>query len=233
MPYQTQLEFLSGALGKCHLQLLLVDPDAPADFRVDLGLRRMLGQELRYPEDFYSHFHQAQDKVIYRLSDLFRCTYLFFRLPGRAGKSVAVIGPYLTRELTYERLLEESQDYSLTPAQFRRMERYYGELPVLAGENPLLAMLDAFADVIWGKGAFSLEDVARRDDRPLIPLFGWGEPAEQAQTERDMELLEQRYAQENELLWAVATGQSHKAELLLAGFSNLAFCAGRPTRCAT
>lgn len=223
MPYQTQLDFLRSVLEKCRLQLLLVEPDASVDFRVDLELRRILGLDLYYPEDFYQWFHQAKQNIIYRLTDRFHCSYQFFLLPKQGKTVTAVLGPYLTRELSHEQLLEGVEPYNIAPAQFRFLERYFSEVPVLTGDNPLFMVLSTFADTVWGKDAYAVEEIEVQAEPKPTAFFAWEDPPAPEETAWNIHAVEQRYAHENELIRAVAAGQIHKAEMLLSGFNDLAF----------
>ena len=53
MPYQTELHFLRKLFARSHLQLNFIDPSAPVDTGIDLGLRKLAGMEELYETHFY------------------------------------------------------------------------------------------------------------------------------------------------------------------------------------
>lgn len=224
MTYQAELNFLRNILTKCRLQFLLLDPSSPSDQRLDFGLRSMLGKDELYDKAFYDGFRCAEENTIYRLMDPFQCKYIYFLLPDTDKPMLAVLGPYLSEELTYEQILEYSESRGVQPRSFHQIEKFYGSIPVIGADNLLYIAIDTFAERVWGGcNLFRIVDI----NHELIPedvSFGAQEdtllPEE---TAWNMSNLESRYAYENELMQAVTLGQVHKAELLLAGFTKLSF----------
>lgn len=218
MPYQTQLQFLRKIFARSHLQLLFVDPSAPIDMGIDLGLRKLAGMEELYESHFYAEFRKTLDQVIFRLRDPFLCNYLFFRLPT-PNLEIVIVGPYLSQELTHEHLLELTEGKGLTPAQMQRLETYFSAVPVLTSDNALFTALDAFAEVLWGTDDYTVTEVGM--EMPNPPR--WEESSREAELVWSMKELERRYAYENELIRAVSMGQTQKVAQLMAGFNDLAF----------
>lgn len=218
MFYDTQLQFLLSTLKRCHIQAHVLNNSEADLSQLDLGLR----QQLRTAQDATLFFRQfladARDNTVYKLSDPFRCYYLFLRLP--LGE-LLFIGPYTQEDITRERILELSEQLGIPPHHFRQLETYYSAIPVLSNSQTVFAMLDAFGELIWhGENAYTVVDINRelsgeqvlsvtQADSESIPL--------------DMKMLETRYAYENELIRAVSQGLTHKAELLFSGFAMNAF----------
>jgi len=143
-------------------------------------------------------------------------------LPGRTQQAV-LIGPYLTVQLTREQLLQEAEHHAIPPALFHQLEAFYGSVPVLADEGFLLAMINAYADVLWGgSDAYTMVDLTEELNSPT-PLALRNEPLSPGQALLDMQTMEKRYAYENELLKAVSQGLRHKASSMLGNMSQFAF----------
>lgn len=224
MPYRPEMNFLHEILMKCRLQMLVLDLAAPADHKVDLGLRKMLGWETDYETGFYDLFRQAEHNLLYRVTDQFYCSYMYCRLPQKKEEKVVVFGPYLGVELLHDNLLKEAEENGVPSRRLRQMESYYAGIPVLLEGNAVFAVIEAFADKIWGGAeAYRLTDInrelysappqtAREDDRPGPEETAW-----------TMQNMEQRYAMENELMRAVSLGLTHKVDMLLMSFSKLSF----------
>jgi len=222
MPYTRELAFLKDIFAKCRLPMILLEDLQTPNTQLDLGLRMVLGQDDSLSEEFYPLLRQAEHGRIYRMTDAFLCTYIYFKLPNPDHRTV-VIGPYLSVELTHEQLLEQLENYGFAPSQFTLFEKYYGSLPIVRGDSSLYAMLDTFAERAWGENGFTVVDVNREFsfDPTSLPIKADMSRPEEA--ELHMQAMEHRYAYENELMQAVSQGQIHKAELLLAGMSQLSF----------
>ena len=59
--YDSELFFLQKIFKKIHLQVILVDPTAALDQRIDLGLRKLLGKdtELKSFNEYFNIEHNA------------------------------------------------------------------------------------------------------------------------------------------------------------------------------
>lgn len=224
MTYQAELSFFQNILNKCRLQFLLLDSVSQSDPRIDYGLRTVLGKDELYEKNFYDHFRNAEKNTIYRLVDPFQCKYIFFLLPETEKPTLAVLGPYLSDEISYEELLEQSEARGVHVKVFHQIEKFFGSLPVMGIDSFLHIAIDSFAERIWGsREQFRIVDV----NQELIPDdFSFNSHDDSVLPEDNiwnMSNLEARYAYENELMQAVSLGQVHKAEMLLSGFSKLSF----------
>ena len=222
MPYTKELRFLQNMFAKCHLQLVRIDPTAPPELLPDAALRRTLGLDDYYERAAGSFLRTLEHHTIYRASDILGGTYLIFLLPEQQGPTLVVAGPYLSMEMPYEQLMERAEYCGIDPQLFPLLEKYFAGIPVLTDESPLFAALESFAELIWGEDDFKMVDLDI--DRNAEPVGDFdGDPPDHAETLWLVEEVERRYAHENELLQAVAQGQMHKAELLMAGFKQLPF----------
>ena len=163
---------------------------------------------------------ELDNNTIYRMSNSFGMQCIIMRLPDTATGSSLVIGPYLTQRYDIKQLLEIAEKSGITPQQLKLIERFCGNSSLLPENSHLFVMLDTFAEHIWGANNFNITDIydensGIKNDIQILNL------------EKDplinMKLMEERYAAENEMIKAVASGQPHKGIRLLADFENMPF----------
>lgn len=220
MPYQTEYRFLLQTMAKLRLQVSLLTPGEIPTETPDLGLRHFLDQQEDYLRLFYELPQQTAPNTIYKLTDAYLCNYLFLRLPSGVP-SLLVLGPYLTVSLSRQQIMESSERYHLPPHLLRQLESYYGSIPYLADEAFLLAIVNTFAESLWGSAdAYTMVNFSL-DMGHHISFTTSDEPPAPEQTLLNMQAMERRYAFENEMLQAVSHGLSHKAQLMLSHMSEL------------
>lgn len=218
---ETEFRFLQTVLQKLHLPLACLTPGTSADAPLDMGIRRFLGQEESYDHLFGKLPFQVEDNTICKITDSFLCRYLFLRLPGKENR-VMLVGPYMTTQLSREQMLGEAERNGIPPARFRQLEAFYGSVPVLADEGGLMALITAYADLLWGGSEkYTMVDLSEELES-TAPLTLRGVPLSPDQALLDMETMERRYAYENKLLKAVSQGLRHKADSMMSNMSQFA-----------
>lgn len=166
---------------------------------------------------------RAEKNTFYRLSDSFGCTYVFVLLPDYAEKTFFIVGPYFTAEHTTETLLEKAEQVGISPKLAIQLKDYYAGIPYLAEGSPIFAMLDSLGDVMF-KGAqnFNLIDVDKEKVSSPSPITVWeNHPEEDMDQKR--QIMEKRYARENELMRAVSLGLVSKAEMIFSDIKVMNF----------
>ncbi len=225
MFYDAELEFLQSILRKSRLRTLRLSADVPADERLDDGLRTRLGLGDDYVRVFDRALAVVEPNTICRLTDQFLCSYIFLRLPGAQVGEILCIGPYLSVELTRQQHMEQAESSGVQPQQFPVLEAFYGSIPVVRDDNLIFAPVVAFGERIWGGGdAFAITDLNREfyDSAPRALGDGADAPPPE-KVLHTMQEMEERYAFENEFMQAVSLGQTHRAGMMLSGFSSMAF----------
>lgn len=224
MFYKAELTFLQKSLQKLGLQALLLDPHAPLDPRINLGLGKLLGSESFYDKTFYELHPVLRPKTVYNLCDDFSCRYLFFLLPDMPSDTILFIGPYLTKEISHQSFLELAETNAVNPRHIRHLEKYYSMLPYIPEYSHAFVFLESFYDVIWGVDCdYHVQQVSADLTHSLSPTATSNAPIHPENMAWNSEIMEQRYAAENMLMDAVASGQSHKIDALMAAFSSLPF----------
>ena len=176
--------------------------------------------ELVKPRTFVEFFPDFRPRTLYRVADVFMCRYMFFELPSPRERQILLIGPYLSGDLSRRQVWEQGEKMGIAPKFAGELEHFYASLPVVREENHIFAMVSAFGELLW-KGGFESADIERDQG-----AFMGGDV--EVKLSEDNELLrvdhmERRYEYENKLIQAVSQGNVHKAESMMAGFSELAF----------
>ena len=135
-----------------------------------------------------------------------------------------MIGPYLTQELTEQQLLEEAERNGVPARDFAQLLRRYSNIAALKDESFLFAMVNAFAQRVWGSAeAYFIVDINQDLAPGFIPLNGARELSAANEMALSMQTMERRYAYENELMRTVSQGMLHRAEQMLSNMSQLNF----------
>ena len=220
MFYEAELRILRDTFRKCRIQTSIAELSKSLSEHPDADIHDFIASRVDMHRPLLEYAPEVQPSTIYRLRDPFDCRYTYMLLPEYPRDSVLVIGPYLPASPSKKQCLEWAEKSGIAPIQLKQLESYYSSVPILPDTSHLFALLDSFAERIWGAGNVTVEDI--NQDFSNFPLAD-KTAAEDTDTLWDMKAMEQRYAYENELMEAVSKGQTHKADLLLAGFSSFSF----------
>ena len=219
MYHEPTLRLLRDTFRNCRVQTLLLDPDAPLDPRADMGLHKLLSTHA--PQSpIKAIIPNLAPNTVYRLQDPYERRFLFFLLPDSAGETALfLVGPYLTKDFSLGRILELSERLNIVPGKIKDLETYYSSLPLLSNDSPLFVLLDTFHEQIWGgKHKYKTMELSR-DLISLSPIHEEPELTDPERSAWDVQILEERYHFENELMAAVEHGQIHKSELIFSSLS--------------
>lgn len=220
MFYEAELRFLRDTFHKCRIQTHIVELSKSLKEQADINVHDFIASHLDMNKTLMEFAPNIEPVTIHRVSDPFDCRYIYMMLPEFPRDAVLVIGPYLPAPPVKERYLEWAEKSGITPAQLKQLESYYASVPVLPDTAQLFALLDTLAERLWGANNVTVEDI--QQEFSSFPLSGKPN-SEEEDTLWNMKALEQRYAYENQLMDAVSKGQTHKADLLLAGLSTFSF----------
>lgn len=222
MFYDSQLAFLQTMLTKCHLQNLIINPEEAIDEKIDKGLRKLFSNE-DFGKTFFAFFPDLQPKTVYRVTGVFLCRYIFLELPFDGERRIFIVGPYLNVDLSRQQILEQGEKMGIPPKLSHELEAYYATIPVIKEESHIFAMVNTFAELLWGgSDNFQSADISREDFSAFLS-GRFTAKATPSSNILDIRAMEDRYSYENELIEAVSQGNIHKAELMMASFSSLAF----------
>lgn len=221
MFYDNELRFLQKMLDKCHVRNTVFDPNDTVQDHIRLPLQ--LGFRAgRFGESFYDFVPGLHQATVYRLTDVFLCRYIFMELPFSEQPAVLLIGPYLNTNVTHQQIMEQAERMGMPPGSIRELELFYGALPVVREEHHLFAMVNTFCEYVFG-GEDHFDSTDLHFDNTTVALPDYLRVKSVESSGLDITVMERRYQFENELIDAVAQGNTHKAELMMASFSTLSF----------
>ena len=220
MNSEREFNFFCKVLDECNLKYFLVSPDEIITSKLDKGLGKIIsGNDTK--KTFRDFFPEIKQKTVYRVCDLFMFTYVFFQLPQKENQKVFITGPYLNTDVTVEMINSQARIMKIPENATKELVLFYSSLPVIKEEHLLFACINTFARHIYG-GEFENKDILLEKSAAFISGNIEIKPLTE-ETPFGFSVFEERYRFENELIEAVAKGNSRKAELMMSRFSVLAF----------
>lgn len=223
MDHKRELDYMRNVLGKQRVAVHVLDSEHITEDDLDFGLRHIAGRELLDMAVFTRSFGEIRERVIYKMRDIFRCSYIMLLMP-QTDSQILIFGPYTDAIMTNELIMECAAQLSIPPRKIKDLEECYANIPTISDEGLFLSMIYSFGELIWGgSGAYEVTDLNEVLSEQLTPV-----PTETSQAAVDemavaMRLMEQRYAWENELMLMVSRGQSNRAEMMISDMANLSF----------
>lgn len=229
MFYDNELNFLERMLLKCNIKTHIINPEEPLDEKTAHNLRQVISDQSKN-YTFYDFITVLHPQTVYRMSDAFWCRYIFFQLPYYESPRVFIVGPYLNTNIDRQQILEQIEKMSLPPHIYRELETFYASLPIIRDENHIYAMINTVAEYIWnGEENFDIVDLSFEQKTAFFTNIKT-QPQAAEEEKISIQLMEQRYRFENDLMEAVSQGNSKKAEQMMASISDLAFESRTPDR---
>ncbi len=218
MDYNAELLFLKNVLSKTHIASTTFSVNTKIQYALNGGLSSLFIARENLQKSIKELFPDIKSNVIYRITNHFHCRYIFFLLPPE-NSELLVIGPYTLKEITRKDILEKAEKLSFGVDSAKKLEYFYQTVPYLTNEGNIFALINSFAERIWGNNLFQLEDVDNESAAFSPTSPGYDEEAPLL----NMRMMEERYQHEQELMDAISHGQTHKAEILRLSFSKLSF----------
>ena len=220
MHYESELNFFRKLLENFHLTNNVLDVNDHSIPEFDLGLRRLLFSEPDYTHLFHEPLKDIKSNTVYRVTDEYLCSYIFFQLPDTQSRFL-IIGPYTNSQHPL-RVVSSCAERLFIPARLLpQLEKFYTDLPFVPDESTLLVLVNTFGEKIWGSlENFSYESTQRTISRDTEALAMRPESYEPEDAFLSMQVLEERYASENRMIQAVSQGLLHKAEMMVSNYSN-------------
>lgn len=222
MIYRAELDFLRKMLKKFRLQSFVLAPGEALPEEFSPAFRKFFGRDSEYDRLFLAVASRTEGQVIYLVSDGVRCRYAFMKLPADDG--LLMIGPYYTEVLREQDVAALSARFSLSAERAAQLRHLMAEVPVLAGEGILTRALQALGETVWGETEMiRILDI----DREFEGVFSFAEEKIGATADEqlllNMQLMETRYANENELMRIVSNGLVMQADQMMFHFSDFHF----------
>ena len=223
MNEENELSFLCDILEKCHVKTSVLSPNDNTDMMMDSRLSSMIGFSLKPETTVKQVIGDINDRTKYRFVNEFRLRYICVKLPVMSEKNLLFIGPYLSEPMQVSDVLEIAERTGLSADGQKHLREYYAAIPVVTEHDRLFAMIDTFCERIWHTPSFAIVESNKEYMLPISPINRTSHGDGFDEMLADVEMMEMRYAFENELIQAVALGQRHKEKIFLSVFNEELF----------
>lgn len=221
MFYRNELDFLISTINRLHIQTHLLDADISEGEWREHCKSRMLYRDADANSQLYKYIVGAKPHTIYKLIDLFGCTFLFMRLDDDENDKLFSVGPFFSQSLSRQEILEKSEQLSLNAQQANELVGFYSTVPFIRDYSTLFVLIESFAELVFGgSNKYSFSEITSENTEPVSALKEKKTDAQQDEQYKFLEL-ERRYSYENALIDAVSHGNSERAELMLSSVTNL------------
>lgn len=191
----------------------ITEKEIPED--IDVGIRRLLNLQEDYDTFIYENVSFESNEITV-VSDMFMCNYIFIPLPETTPASILALGPYTKELITKNSINKKTVESSLPSYINIQLEKFYGVVPYFPNDDTILALASCFGELIF-RGIENFTIIHKHLEREVeIPVFHHNNHTKETEPWMTVQLLERRYAKENELIDAVSKGLSHKAEMIFA-----------------
>lgn len=222
MFYGSELHFMCDVFNKSRVHVTFTYPNAPLSKVLDKNLLSILESDEITNKSLSEFIGNLEPNILYKNTDSFKICYIYFLLPTTTQQTIVFIGPIIHNPLSTSEFLKICEKSNIPPKNLKIFKEYYSAIPIISESSHLLIMLDAFCEKIWGVNNYTLHDIEQERVLPVSPI-NQETSIELNQTLTNIKLMEQRYNFENKLIDAVQHGQTHKADLLVSGLSDVSF----------
>lgn len=198
--------FLQNYLSDLHIQYVLAN-GADVDLSsLDLGLRNSI---LKCSKGSQNHaLEKLEAHTIYHVIDYYECSYSLFQFPDR---QILFIGPYLTKEVSYHDIHTLMNNLQIPAELFQQLQDYYYALPAVTAKTAFSTLLRHVYAGIFETELPSIQylDLKQMESQEqFLETHHFFVPEDAVLS---MQLLEERYHIEDELLDAISHGNLSKA----------------------
>lgn len=223
MFYSAELEFLRHILRNYHVDTCIINEGEPVPSSIDKGLRDFLELHDNYVK-LFDLCGILKPNILYTLTDIFSCRYVFLLLPETEKKQVLVAGPYMSSEVTDEKLLEAAESFSVPAQLVTQIIKYFGNVPHISDESFLMNLFFSFGETIWGnENNFGVEELESENISASETEAFHNFEVKSEDSLLSIKILEERYNAEREMMQAISQGAIHKVEKIFANPSNFVF----------
>lgn len=223
MDHDREFHFLYTVLQKNHIRVLLLEKDdIQSEKIVDISYPAFNNLLQPTDADIHTMLCKAEERTLYYATDKLGRKFIFLFIPHTDGKTMLLIGPYLSTQKTQAEILAIQEALGIAAGKNKQFYEYYSSLPLIAPGSPILSMIDTFCELIWDTRSFS---IVNGSEIQLSPTqLKKGDQSDNFEDIIDgMQIMEARYAFESELMDAVEHGQIQRENELLSSFSDKDF----------
>ena len=223
MQYDCELTFARKVLKNMQLNSYIITKNHFSD-EIDLGLRKHLGINQDREKTIQKLNSIIENNTVTVVTDEFLCNYILFPLPDTSDNAIFICGPYITEDMTKQKLMENAEIHNISPHMFTQFSRYYGNITHISDTSYLFALISVIGETIWGNdNSFSIKKHRKqiKDTEYEINIGKLNDVGEESAL--TVNLIESRYEAERIMMDAVSRGQAHKIAHLLSHTSEFVF----------
>jgi len=212
--YEAELNLFTTILSQFHLKITVLPTSSGIISASDMGLRSKIYGDF-IPEKIEVQLASAlKEKIIYKITDEFFCSYVFLLLPEYEEQTALIVGPYLTEEKDHDWIDSFISEKGIDPHWTPILENHFRTVPCLTNDKIITAAFNSLAERIWGIHQFSTEEIVSGIPESFIPLSSPPDPQVQADIFSTIRRIERTYEEENRLMEAVSQGRVHRVCLM-------------------
>ncbi|MBR2989146.1 MAG: hypothetical protein IKC64_05435, partial [Clostridia bacterium] len=151
---------------------------------------------------------KIKDKTLYKLTDEFYLSYLFFALPKQS--SVMLIGPFLSSELNEAQLLEVGEKIGILPQKQGHLSEIYTALPTITASDAVYSVITVLCEKVFALEEFPVVNLNSVTSPSVSPITTSLKNDDYDEIKISALAMENRYKFENDLIHAVTTGKIDK-----------------------
>lgn len=211
--------FFLNYLSDLHLHYVITDGTDLDLSALDLGLRNSILKLTETPTE--NALPSIDERSVYHITDYYECSYSFFRYPNE--RKFLFIGPYITTDFSRNDIVVVMNKLDIPDALFPQLQDYYNSLPTLYIKNsfsPLLRHIYASTFSTELPATYYLDLKKLESQQKFLETHHFFVPDDAILS---MQLLEERYHIEDELLDAITHGNATKAFSIAESFESYRF----------
>ena len=223
MNHDNELSFFRDILEKCRIHTSMLSSLDNMGATFDHRMNRVVEFFSKSDTSIQSIFGNIESKTKYILYNDYKLHFICLRIPLLCEKNILFIGPYLSTPLTSKDVLEIAEKTGLSHIGQNVLKEFYATVPVLYEGDRIFSAIDAFCERIWQTPSFNIVEINKEYSSPVISMDTAYRGESTEEIFAGLEIMEMRYAFENELIRAVSLGQQHKSSLLADAFNDQMF----------
>ena len=220
---ETELSFLREILEKNHVKVKIRSTEEKLSDALYSGLKDFSKVVIDGEIKIGAYFGKIESMTKYKFRDRLKLWYIYTLLPSGGDEELLLIGPYLSRSLREEEILEVGEFLGVKPAAQKYLREFYLSIPVLNEDDRIFSVIDTFCERIFKSHSFGVAEVNIQDSAPPSLISDSSKSEDFDELLAGVSVMETRYSFENELMRAVSLGQQHKENLLSSAFNEKMF----------
>lgn len=222
MNYKKELCFVEKLFYNNRLKIRYIKQDEENYGNIpDLEFHRIFSLDLGEKSLFEALDQYCKPNIFYHILSLDFCNYILFRMPDTEIPTIAFIGPYTSREISKNDVLDIVTRYQIPPQKIKPMEVFYENLLLIKNESDLFTTLYALGECMWGSlDNFTVINATNSFIPDKDAIFTANSAITLEESYFYKKALEERYEIEQKLMIAVGSGNFHKAETILQNLSK-------------